>query len=314
MTNDDALRAKQEANRNQLTPTYTGINRRATALLPPPRYADAERINYQGFSDYRKFLLAIEAKQYTGCLKINSEQEKSRSGILIFQGRVLGCVFRNRDLNQYLFGEAAFGYAIENFASCDRVVEGYMLPEELAVATASLFHGHVLEVPEKAGMIGTLKLTYEYLAESKMPGCIVVSSSDEQSVCMVYLVDGKIAGVFSIEDGWMDLDYEQVRAYIEGSSAARVQACILAAGSLNEILKYTFSLSGLADRSTDVWANREVSVIPNVFYLCNHDARILSMCDNVVPLDRFIPRCGGSHPASANRSSVAINHAYHVNP
>jgi len=314
VNDEEALRLNRQIERNSLDGRpYSGINRRATALLPPPRNPKIDKIELSEYSDHRKLLLSIEAKQQTACLRIDSEQEKSRSGVLIFRGRVLGCVYRNRGLDQYLFGEAAYRSAISDLASSERVVEGYVLKEELAITTASLFHGHVLEVPDQAKATEVFELTYGYLIESQMPGCIVLSSSDEQSVFMVYLFEGRIIGVYSVQDGWLESSIERIKTHLKANRLAKAQACILGAKTLLEILKFTFSLSGLADRSVEAWANRDKSPVPNVAYLRNHDAAILHICDNVVPLDRFIPRWSTSHCSMHNRTA-AVNDTYHINP
>jgi hypothetical protein len=293
---------------------YSGINRRATALLPPPRYLDAERIDFEDALDHRRFLLSIEAKQQTVCLRINSELSKSRSGILIFRGRVLGCVYRNRGLDQYLFGAAAYRNAISDLAGPERILEGYHLQEDLAIATASLFHGYVLEVPEQAAVTEIFDLTYGYLEESRMPGCIVLSSADEQSVYMIYLFEGRTIGVYSVRDGWQDSLYEGIKADLERGRLVKAQACTFTAGDASAVLKYTFSLSGLADRSLEPWARREQTRVPNAYYLRNHDAVILNICDNVVPLDRFIPRRNAISSTHTNRYPKVINDVYQVNP
>lgn len=293
---------------------YSGINRRATALLPPPRYLDVERIEFEDAYNHRRFLLSIEAKQETVCLRIDSELTKSRSGILIFRGRVLGCVYRNRGLDQYLFGEAAYRNAISDLAGPERSLEGYHLQEDLAIATASLFHGHVLEVPEQAAATEIFDLTYGYLVESKLPGCIVLSSADEQTVYMIYLFEGRTIGIYSVRDGWQDSLYEGIKVDLEHGHLVKAQACTLTARDVSEVLKYTFSLSGLADRSQEPWAHREQNRVPNVFYLRNHDSLILNICDNVVPLDRFIPRRGGNVSTHSDRYPRVINDVYQVNP
>jgi hypothetical protein len=314
MEDNDGLKADQEFEGKKLiAQVYDGINRRATALLPPPSNAEQEKIDLTGHADFRKLFLAIEAKQQTGCLRIESEQERSRSGILIFRGRVLGCVYRNKRLDEYLFGEAAYRSALRDLAGSGRIVDGYLLPEDLATATAALFHGHVLEAPRKASATEIFEQSCGYLVESKMSGCIVLSSQDEKSICMVYLYRGRIIGIYSSHDGWLEPAHSTVEAYIELCELTKAQACILVARNQPEVLNYSFSLSRLVDRNVEPWAHGDGSTVPNIFYLCNHDSKILSMCDNVVPLDRFVPGRAASHSRNSDSSCNAINHVYRVN-
>jgi hypothetical protein len=76
----------------------------------------------------------------------------------------------------------------------------------------------------------------------------VVNSSPDEMLCMVYVFEGKIIGVFSARDGWVKPTYEQAMVYISTAQAqAKVMASYLPVRDREHAATLGFSLTGLAD-------------------------------------------------------------------
>src|SRR5215470_9812622 len=80
------------------TQAYSGANRRAINLIPLPVISDGHEIAQTQTVRYHHLLISIEGNQRTCCLKIISPRKKSRAAILIFRGRVVGCLYGRKDL------------------------------------------------------------------------------------------------------------------------------------------------------------------------------------------------------------------------
>lgn len=222
----------------------SGANKRAVNLLPVPGEHDNHDIFTSSDIRYKSLLLSMEAKQSNACLRIFSEREKSRSAILIYRGRVMGCMHGEKQTGQHLFGEQAYRKAIDDLARPDNLVDTYLLSQELVLAAGALFHGHQIKV---AGANGTQQFINAavVLQNSNFPGCIVVNSNFSHTVCLVYMFFGKIIGVYSFKHGWVEPSYESAIHYAEFTHGCRISATALAARNTREAEALTFSLSGL---------------------------------------------------------------------
>src|SRR5262249_14204866 len=144
------------------------------------------------------------------------------------------------------FGEAALERAIAELAHPGNILDTYILSEEIALAAAALFHGSVMGIPDDISTEELYELAVGLLAKSYMPGSIVITTGDQSTVCMIYIFDGKIVGVFSHEDGWVEPEYESALAYLRKTPDARVSASLFTVKTSAEIFDLTFSLTGLS--------------------------------------------------------------------
>jgi hypothetical protein len=233
--------------------TRDGKNRRAIGLLPLPGDGQRHEISQSNYLRYHQLLISLEGKQSTCCLRVASPKNKSRSAILLFRGRVLGCLYGSKNIDRQLFGEEALERAVADLAAPGNVLDAYVLSEELVLAAAALFHGHVLNQSSYMNAEQTLEMACQHLLHSDMPGCVVISSDDNLAACMVYMFGGKIVGVYSFKDGWVQPTYETALHYLQRTPNAHVMASKLTACNVQEVMDLTFSVTGLADRRASEW-------------------------------------------------------------
>jgi hypothetical protein len=230
---------------------YEGSNRRVTALMPSPLQGQLDLSQAYGRSNYQKFFQSLQANQWSCCLQIESTKNKSRSAILVFRGRVLGCIYGRKDLGHHLFNQAAYGPALRDLASEEHSITAYTLNEELAIAAASLFHGKVLKITEAIDPNTIFDFAHDSLVQFNMPGCIVITGASDLSVCLVYIFAGKIVGVFSDQHGWTEPTYAAVKRHLGANPQVMIQASMLPARNMDEVNQLTFSLSGLTSCGVD---------------------------------------------------------------
>ncbi|MBS2003889.1 MAG: hypothetical protein U0103_10005 [Candidatus Obscuribacterales bacterium] len=228
-----------------------GANRRAINLVPLPAVRDAHEIAQSHRIKYHQLLVSIEAKQSTCCIRIVSETSKSRAAILVFRGRVLGCLYGSKFETEQVFGQEAHRLSMSELAKPGNIIDTYLLNEELVLAGGALFHGHPIE---HSG--GTAEQIFETvvrnLMHSNSPGCVVINSSTNEALCMVYIFKGQIAGVYSFSEGWVQSTYETALGYVLSDNGVQVMASALAARNIKEVEEMTFSLTGLGDRASHV--------------------------------------------------------------
>jgi len=225
---------------------YRGANRRATSLLPQPTIDSAILLQGAFINARSNILLSLEANQQSGCLIIHNEINKSRAGILMYRGRILGCLRGQKRTGDYEFGNPAYERTLVDLAGTSQT-DIYDMKDEVVAAAGALFHGqmqeHSAERAEKS-----FEDELNELVQSKLPGCIVISDKVPKDTYIVYVFAGEIVGIHSHKQGWLKPKVNIVRKYIQSCKNPRVQSCSMPCEDSEGFKQYSFSLSGLADR------------------------------------------------------------------
>ena len=314
-TSQSVKTIRRHLNRQSLSgPKYRGLSRRAISLMPAPQSKGKDVLTFRNESDWNRLSLAIEASQKSGCLLIQSEKIKSRSAMLIFRGRILSCMYRNKGQGFHVFGDYAFESAVSDLKSASKRVDVYPLPDSLVIAAASLFHGMILPV-KATGSAATFDAALRQLVESNLPGCIVITGKKEPTVGIVYIFDGRIIGLHCSKRGWLDASAKEAQQYLARNKHVRIQACMLPCENVVEVLHHTFSPSGL-DIST--WEPLSPTFpVPQIFFLRRLDELHLRRNSNVVQMDRFFPHMNSSSSPNFFKrlhKLAVINHAFAICP
>ncbi|MGH7192644.1 MAG: hypothetical protein ACREJM_03815, partial [Candidatus Saccharimonadales bacterium] len=183
----------------------------------------------------------------TGCLRIVSPTRRSRSAILIYRGRVVGCLYGSRKFDTHFLQHDAHRRALADLAAPGNVLDAYELPEELVLAACSMFNGQVLRIDMQQQSTDMMEQALRTISETGLPGCAVVNTIEDEMVCMVYVFEGKIIGVFSAQDGWVKPSYEAAMKYTGCGQPTKVMASFLPITDREQAETLGFSLTGLSD-------------------------------------------------------------------
>jgi hypothetical protein len=237
----------------------TGANRRAIGLVPVPKEREIHEVNKSNGLKHQQLLVSIEGNHQTCCLRVISPFHKSRAAIMVFRGRVIGCLYGNKRLGHQLFGADALERAVADLGHPDSILDAYMLPEDLVLAAGALFHGNSLMFSPDLTAEQVFEASCENLMRSNMPGCIVVNNHQDMAVCMVYIFGGHIVGVYSFTEGWVETSFESGLKYVSQNRGGKVMASMLPCHNVDEVMQLSISLSGLADRSSNQFEGIERS-------------------------------------------------------
>jgi hypothetical protein len=311
---EEKMRLFKHREREQHSKDYHGHNRRTTALLPRPRKAETASVAIHQFDCQRaeQFLLALEANETTCCLYTTSRFYKSRAAALVFRGRMLGCVYGSKHMEGQLFGQAAFDYMHRELSHRETELDAYALDEALALAAASMFHGTVIDSTGRDDPAASFRAACETLKYYNRPGTIFILDGTAQAIFAAYFFRGKTVGAFSFDDGWLNPQYESAEPYLKAAKKVEVVGGMLAASSVEEVEKLTFSLTGLADRKAEEWggmSQEEVSNVMLIGFASHGQGRPIKTLTDV---NRFVPRTKGT-AVQLNRPIVAAN-PFKINP
>jgi hypothetical protein len=234
-----------------IDPQPSGLNRRAIGLLPLPQTRETHEISQSESIRYTQLLLTMEAKQSSCCLRIIAPGRKARSAILIYKGRVIGCLHGNKNTENQIFGREAHEQALVDLAQPSNIVDAYLLSEEIVLAAASLFHGNVMKVTPNMPPVQVFIHAIKSLVASNSVGCVVISNSENFASCMVYIFAGKIVGVYSFAEGWLEPTLESGLDCLQALPDAKIMASAFTARNESEALSLTFSLTGLSENFKD---------------------------------------------------------------
>ncbi len=180
-----------------------GSNRRALGLLPLPASRHDHEITDTDSLRLQNFLLSIESRKISCCIRVFSDNKKTRSALLIYRGRLIGCIYGARGLEQPLFWKPAFEKIMDELLTPGNLVDVYRLTDEMVLASASLFHGGLNAVFNGAPAVQIFPKCAGMTMTNKRTGTIVCKGVGDSAVCVTYFFQGRIIGVYAFAEGWL---------------------------------------------------------------------------------------------------------------
>jgi hypothetical protein len=230
------------------TASRTALSRRAINMLPSPAPGQQEVVNTSGLK-YHQLLITLEGHKRTGVLKVVNPKRRSRAAIFVYRGRVLGCIYGRKGLSGQFLHCEAHRCAVADLATGGNFVDLYPLSDDLALATAALFHGTVLPPPPRVKANWQFDWALAKVCAAGKPGCVVIGASTQDIAAIVYAAHGRIVGVYNEATGWMPPKPESAHTVIKGANfPVQISACVLMEDDFDSLTGLSFSLTGLADR------------------------------------------------------------------
>lgn len=229
-------------------PGLDGINKRAIGLFPQPKEDTPRKVDFVSQIKYHRLLVNMEGQEETCVMRLISNRNKSRCGVLVFRGRVLGCIYgrmQEGEITQ-LLGQDAYAMARLEMLSSDTIVDTYKIDDKTAIACSSMFHGELYEPPSCECARDIFHYSINHLLESLMPGTIIISREDAHAG-IIYIFKGKVHGVFSFEQGWLEPTREAAEALFANVPNPTIAASKLLCCNIWELKEFTFSLTGLEE-------------------------------------------------------------------
>lgn len=227
-----------------------GLNRRAVGLFPQPKEEKATTIDLSSQVKFHNLLVAIEGREETCVIRMVSPSQKARAAALVFRGRVLACVYGRDDSDTQLLGQEAFSQAKLQMLSSDAIIDTYKIDDKTAIAASSIFHGELYDPQCMMTANDVLQYSLDHLLESNAPGTIIINESDGAKA-IVYIFKGKVHGIFSYKDGWLEPSIEGTKALLHEVYGATISASKLRLCNIWELKPLTFSLTGLEEQLTN---------------------------------------------------------------
>jgi hypothetical protein len=175
---------------------------------------------------------------------MDSQPELSRSAILYYHGRAVGCVYTSKPVKDPFPIEMALERTVEDLSKSETEVESYQLPDPLVLSMSSLFLGVVVERSEETENKQYADDMIEQLAQRKETGCVTVNEKASQTPCVLgFVCNGEFKGAYSIEERKFRADRPFVHELFDKFVGAKVDVYILPSVMASDSVRFGYSLT-----------------------------------------------------------------------
>lgn len=224
-----------------------GYNKRAIGLFPQPKDVAPTNVDLNSQIGFTNFLVQLEGHESTCVVRIISPKGKSRAAVLIFRGRVLGCLWgHDDDLSDQLMGKEAYDAILNEILHGNCLIDTWPVDDKTAIAAAAIFHGEVFQATSHMTSQEILNYALHNLLNSKLPGTIVLTEAEGDSA-ILFIFKGKIHGFYSFKHGYIDPESKEAKTLLTCNINTQVNASKLPCCNIWEMKPLTFSVTGLND-------------------------------------------------------------------
>lgn len=195
-----------------------------------------------GDEDLEWLITDLEGGMRTGCVKAFCEPRKSRSAVLLYRGRAVGCIYGNKTLPEPQPTEPSLQMMLNDLNEPDTHLLIYDLPEEVTLAMSALFLGYPVERNDDLDGRSYLDYIGSWLQQKEQTACLAISTSNG-ATCLAFVHKGRYVGAFYVEDQKFDPNIQFVFDLLNNDRGAMVSASILPPELTSASVRFGFSLS-----------------------------------------------------------------------
>ncbi len=233
----------------QGVPTQRFQLRRAIDLIMPPLDESSMTSLRIGDYDVEWLITDLEGGMRTGCVKCACESKLSRSAMLLYKGRAVGCIYGSKSDPNTKPTEESLSHLLRDLDSPDTVVTLYDLPENITMAMSSLFLGYPVETKEDYEAAEYLNYICDWLTSEQVTATLAITLSDGKGTCLGYVFRGQYVGSFYVEDQQFHPDRDFIDTLIQGDPRAQLEVSILPPEMHSSAVRFGFSLSMARSRN-----------------------------------------------------------------
>ena len=179
----------------------------------------------------------------TGCVKSSSETKLSRSAMLLYKGRAVGCIHGCKSMPDVLPTEQSLHEMLSDFKLPDTRVTIYDLPDSVTLSMSALFLGYPVQRNDQYDTRTYIDYICEWFASKGQTACIAMSLPNKQSTCLLFVHNGTFVGAFHVKDQIFTQERQFVYDLLKDEPNATVAVSILPSELTSAAVRFGFSLS-----------------------------------------------------------------------
>ncbi len=217
--------------------------KRATDLILPP--IDKDSLNEFKIVDYdlEWLITDLEGGMRTGCVKAACESKLSRSAMLLYRGRAVGCIYGCKSMPDTQPTEQSLANMLSDLEVPDTDVKIYDLPENVTLAMSALFLGYPVQRNDDYDARAYMDYICGWFESKGNTACLAITLPSNSATCLGYVYKGQFCGAFYVEDQQFRTDKEFVYELLRNDPRANVEASILPPEMTSSAVRFGFSLS-----------------------------------------------------------------------
>ena len=219
--------------------------RRAIDLILPPldKNQQPNKMRIGQGDDLLWLITDLEGGMRTGCVKAFCEPRKSRSAVLLYKGRAVGCIYGNKQMREPLPTESSLQMMLSDCQTPDTHLVMYGLPEEVTLAMSALFLGYPVERSDQLDARSYMDYIMSWFSQKEQTACLAFSLPANSATLLAFVYKGAFVGSFYVESQEFSRDVNFVYNLIQSDPQSRVEASILPPELTSTSVRLGFSLS-----------------------------------------------------------------------
>lgn len=218
--------------------------RRATDLFLPPLDTEQppNRMRIGQGDDLLWLITDLEGGMRTGCVKASCHPKKSRSAVLLYKGRAVGCVYGNSQMHEAGNTESSLQMMLNDCSTPDAHLVMYGLPDELVLAMSALFLGNPVSRKDDLDARSYMDYILRWCSRKERTACLAFGLPSGETI-LSFVHSGRFLGTFHVDTQEFSPDIQFVHDQLREQAQARVEASILPSELLTASVPLGYSLS-----------------------------------------------------------------------
>ncbi len=216
--------------------------RRAVDLIMPSVSGKLLRELKCASEETTRLLQELELAKFTGCIKARNEAKKSRSAMLIVEGRIVGAIYGRKDAHETFAVERAIELMREDILDGETFLQVYELPQAAVLSMSALFLGCPIK-SDSATVRDYLDTSLMSMSLAGETGCITYSADGKNTDSLIFIHEGQpLAGYEIAEQKYLEEPAALIKQLKE-LEAGQVEAHLLPTQLLSTSVKFGYKLT-----------------------------------------------------------------------
>jgi len=200
--------------------------KRAIDLLPPP-IGNSFKIMQTSEMNARQIIEDWASSALTGCVISSNDAHKTRSGLLLYQGRAVGCIYATKTMPLTQPTEEAIKLVVRDLHYPNGTIKVYPLHETTVLPMSALFLGYPVFRTDDMSAAEYVEFICKWLKTRAQTACLAISLRESFSTCLAFIHQGVFSCAFYVEDQEVVRDQKFVMELLRNEPSADVEASIL---------------------------------------------------------------------------------------
>jgi hypothetical protein len=223
--------------------------KRATDLVLPPLQPESENKFKIADYDLEWLITDLEGGMRTGCVKASSESKVSRSAMLLYKGRAVGCIYGCKSMPETQPTEQSLQHMLADLEAQDTNVRMYDLPDSVTLAMSALFLGYPVQRNDDYDALSYMNYICNWFENKGQTACLAITLPASSATCLAFIHKGHFCGAFYVEDQKFTEQLSFVHELLQNDPQANIEASILPPEMTSSAVRFGFSLSMARQRN-----------------------------------------------------------------